>query len=60
MNTVAALLILVALGLLVFYRLASTALQHRCNLRAALRLGPGSLLLEVKEHDPEKPPIVAK
>ncbi len=49
MNTVAALLILVAVGLFGFYKLASTALHHRCNLRAALRLGPGSFFLEVKE-----------
>jgi hypothetical protein len=55
MSTLTAfLLILIGIGVLVFYKLASTALHHRANLRAGARLGPGSFFLEVTDQKSEQ------
>ena len=53
MSTITAFLILLTIGLLVFYKLTNTALNHRANLRAGARLGPGSFFLEVKDQKTE-------
>lgn len=53
MSTITAFLILLMIGLLVFYKLTNTALNQRANLRAGARLGPGSFFLEVKDQKAE-------
>ena len=50
-----ALLVLFAIGFVAFYKLLSTALRHRANLRAGARFGPGSFFLEVTDQKPESP-----
>ena len=56
MNTLVALVFLAAIGLLLFYKLVITALGQRSNLRAGLRLGPGSFFIEVKDQKKDEPP----
>lgn len=60
MDTVTAVLILLAGGIAVFYKLANTAIRHRANVRAGARLGPGSFFLEVTDQKPEKPQLPEK
>jgi hypothetical protein len=48
MTAVLAFLILLAI-LIVVYKLTNTALQHKRNVRAGARLGPGSFFLEVND-----------
>jgi hypothetical protein len=55
MSTVTAFLVLLGIGILVFYKLTSTALSHRANLRAGARLGPSSFFLEVTNQKPDSP-----
>jgi hypothetical protein len=58
MSTAIGILILLAIGVGVFYKLTNTALNRRANVRAGARLGPGSFFLEVidqKTDTPEAP-----
>jgi hypothetical protein len=57
MDTVTAVLILLAGGIAVFYKLANTAIHRRANVRAGARLGPGSFFLEVTDQKPEEPQL---
>jgi hypothetical protein len=57
MTTATALVLLFVLGIGVFYKLVSTALRHRANVRAGARFGLGSFFLEVTDQKPEKPQL---
>ncbi len=55
MSAITAFLILLMIGLFVFYKLTNTALSRRANVRAGAKLGPGSFFLEVKDQKADDP-----
>jgi len=56
MSMTIAFLILLIIGLLIFYKLTNTALNRRANVRAGARLGPGSFFFEVKDQEADDRP----
>jgi hypothetical protein len=57
MSTATGVLILIAIGIAVFYKLISTALRQRANVRAGARLGPSAFFFEVTGQKPERPEL---
>jgi hypothetical protein len=55
MSAAMGILILLAIGIGVFYKLTNTALSRRANVRARARLGPGSFFLEVTDQKSDTP-----